>query len=147
MRLSPLTTPLRGRRGQRGLGVLDGMIGLVIFSFGLLAMTRYQARMVAATTEAQGRLTALQMSDELISNVLVDSGNAACYTLPQSGVCGSSQAVTRTTDWKNRTTAALPGTVTTSSVLAVNGQLTVVIGWTGKESSEARRLEATTDVR
>jgi type IV pilus assembly protein PilV len=147
MQLNHAPSPQRAHRRQRGLGLLDGIIGLVIFSFGLLAMTRYQARMVASTTEAQGRLAAVLMSDELISNVLVDSGNAACYTLPQAGTCASSAALSRTTDWHTRTTAALPGAVTTSSVLAANGRLTVVIGWTGKESNTARRLEATTDVR
>ena len=135
------------RRSARGFGLLDGIISLVIFSFGLLAMTGFQARMVTASTEALGRTMAAQLSDELISSALVDVNNAACYTLPQVGACNSARAWTQTTDWAARTAATLPGTVTTSSVLAVNGQLTVVIGWTGKESNTARRLEATTDVR
>lgn len=135
------------RHKARGFGLIEGLIGLAIFAFGLLAMTRYQARMVAATTEAQGRMTALQFSDELISEALIDNTNAACYTVPQVGACASARAIAQTTAWKTRTMAGLPGTVTTSSVLAVNGQLTVVIGWTGKESNTARRLEATTDVR
>ena len=135
------------RRSARGFGLLDGIIGLVIFSFGLLAMTGFQARMVAASTESQGRTMAVQLSDELISSALVEVNNAACYTLPQVGACNSARAKTQTSDWATRTATTLPGTVTTSSVLAVNGQLTVVIGWTGKESNTARRLEATTDVR
>jgi Tfp pilus assembly protein PilV len=148
-RPTPATTPaaLARRRRARGFGLLDGVIGLVIFSFGLLAMTRFQARMVASTTEVQGRLTALQFSDELISSALVDPNNRTCYTKPQAGACGSARAIAQTTDWATRTAAALPGTVTTSSTLAANGQLTVAITWTGKESGDQRRLEATTDVR
>ncbi len=145
MKTHASTRPRRHR--ARGFGLLDGIIGLVIFSFGLLAMTQFQARMVRASTEAQGRMTAVQLSDELISSALVDVNNAPCYTLPQVGVCSSARAQVQTNDWATRTGAALPGTVTTSSVLAANGQLTVAIGWTGKESNTTRRLEATTDVR
>lgn len=147
MPVKPAPTTRRSARSVRGFALLDGLIALVIFSFGLLAMTRFQARMVASTTEVQGRLTALQSSDELLSSVLVDTGNAACYTLPQVGACASARAVTQTTGWATRTAAALPGTVTTSSVLAANGQLTVAITWTGKETNDTRRLESTTDVR
>jgi type IV pilus assembly protein PilV len=136
------------RRAVRGFGLLDGVVGLVIFSFGLLAMTRFQARMVAASSEVQSRLTATQLSDELISMALVDANNAACYTLPQSGTCTSARAKTQTTAWATRAAAALPGTVTSSATLtAATSRFTVALSWTGKESGESRRLEANTDVR
>ncbi len=136
------------RRRARGFGLIDGLIALALLAFGLLAMTRFQSRLVASTTEAQGRLNALQFSDELLASVIVDPVNAACYTLPRVGACASATAIDRTTDWALRTVAALPGTVTTSSVLdAGTGRLRVAITWTGKESAETRTLEATTDAR
>lgn len=138
----------RGLQRARGFGLIDAMIALAILAFGLLAMTRFQARMIAGATEAQGRMTAQQFSDELMATALVDLANAACYTKPQVGTCGSATASARVTDWATRTTAALPGTVNTGAVLnAGTGRFTVTINWTGKESGDTRTLEAATDVR
>jgi Tfp pilus assembly protein PilV len=145
----PAAQPARGlRMARRGSGLFDGLIALAILAFGMLAMTRFQARMVAQTTEAQSRQVATQFTSELLSTVLVDNGSAACYTLPQSGTCTNSAAITRASDWQTRVSAALPGTVTSTATLdSGTGRMTVVVGWTGKDSGEARRLETVTDVR
>jgi type IV pilus assembly protein PilV len=137
------------RRRTRGFGLIDAMIALAILSFGLLAMTGMQSRMVAGATEAQSRLVAQEYSDELIATVLVDTANAACYTKPAAGTCGSATATARTTDWAARAASApLLNGVTTGAVLnAGTGRFTVTINWTGKESGTTRTLEAATDVR
>ena len=135
-------------REQRGVGLIDALIAIVILSFGLLGMTRLQGRMVTAATDAQLRTTAVQLADELLSTVLVDAGNAACYTRPQAGTCANSAAVARTTDWATRVTAALPGTVSSGVVLdAATGRMTVTIGWTGRNAGDARQLQVVTDAR
>lgn len=130
----------------RGIGLIDALIALAILSFGLLALTRFQTRTVAQTTEAQERLTAVQFGDELLSTVLVDAGNANCYTLPQAGACASATAQAIADDWKTRAEATLPGGATAGSVIA-GDQMTVTLTWTGKESQDARTLQVTTDVR
>jgi Tfp pilus assembly protein PilV len=134
-------------RSRRGFSLLDALIAMAIMAFGLLAMTRFQGRLVAQATESGSRLVALQAAEELMSTVLVDVGNATCYTLPQVGACASSAATTLATGWATRTGAALPGTVTALSALSAGGQFTVTITWTGKDSNDTRTLEATTDVR
>jgi len=135
------------RRAVRGVGLFDALIALAILSFGLLAMTRFQGRVVTQVTEANARLTAVQLGDELLNTALVDVGNAACYTLPASGTCASTAARARTTDWAARAGSALPGTVTARSTLGVDGRLTVALEWRGQESRETRSLVAVTDVR
>lgn len=140
--------PARSLFLSRGSGLLDALVALAILTFGLLAMSRFQGRMVAQATETQTRQTASQFAGELLSTALVDTANAACYTLPQAGTCNNDGAKTRTTDWSNRTKAALPGTATTSSTLdATTGRLRVVITWVGKDSSDTHTLDVTTDVR
>ena len=74
---------------MRGIGLIDALIALAILSFGMLALTRFQGRMVSQTTEAQSRSTAMRLADELMSTALVDPANLACYTMPATGVCGS----------------------------------------------------------
>lgn len=143
------TTPSSGRparRRARGLGLIDALIALAILAFGLLGLTRMQTSLVRQGTESQTRLTAAQLGDELLGTVRVDLGNVGCYTLPNEGSCTSVAARGRATDWKTRTLATLPGTVTAEADLT--GDLfTVTITWTGKETGETRTLEATTDVR
>lgn len=134
------------RTGQHGFGLFEAMIALVILSFGLLGMTRLQARMVAGTTEAQQRLAAQQLVDELLARALIDTANSACYTLPASGSCGSTAARTGTNTWGTDVGAALPDGAATST-LNVNGRLVVAVTWTGRESGATRTLEVTTDVR
>lgn len=138
--------PARQHLLSRGVGLLDAVIALVILSFGVLAMTRLQGRLLAQGSEAQQRLVATQLGDELLSNALVDVNNAACYTLPQAGACSNAGAASRTSAWATRVSNALPGPAT--STATINGdRFTVAITWTGKGSGDTRRLEVTTDVR
>jgi type IV pilus assembly protein PilV len=86
-------------RRRAWVSLIDALIAIAILSFGLIGMTRMQGRMVTSATDAQLRTTAVQLADELLNTVLVDTANAACYTLPQAGVCNSPAATARTTDW------------------------------------------------
>jgi Tfp pilus assembly protein PilV len=145
MRRAPAPTPSRPRRGS---ALLDGLIALAILAFGMLAMTRFQGRLVAQATDAQLRQTASELASELVSTVLVDGANAACYTLPQAGACTNADAKTRTESWKARVTGTLPGAADPTSTLdAATGRLTIVLGWTDKGASDARTLTTVTDVR
>jgi len=139
---------MRTPRKNRGFGLFDALISLAILSFGLLAMTRFQARMVAQATESQSRALATQLAAEHLSTVLVDVKNAACYTKPQSGACTNTTAITHTTDWAARVALALPGTVSTAASLDnTTGRMTLTINWTGKDSGDTRTLRTVTDVR
>jgi Tfp pilus assembly protein PilV len=137
---------IAARPRSSGIGLFDALVALAILAFGLLALSRLQGRMVAQTTEVQARTLAAQLADELLANALVDVGNANCYTLPAVGGCANAAARAATDGWAARVPATLPGTVTQVATLDA-GRLTVVLTWTGKESQEQRRLEASTDVR
>ena len=139
-------TSRHGRATGRGMGLIDALIALALLAFGLLGMTRMQTSLVRQSTESQARLTAAQLGDELLSTVLVDVANAGCYTLPDADGCASATARARAEDWEARVAGALPGNVEATAALD-DGQFTVTITWTGKDSGETRTLEATTDVR
>lgn len=143
--------PLPRQRRVRGFGLIDALIALAILAFGLLGMTRLQARVLAQATESQSRMTASQLGDELVSLALVDNTNAPCYTLPAAGVCGSAAATAIADDWELRALAALKDgstvTATYTDTGSDSGRFSVVITWTGKQTGDTRRLEATTDVR
>jgi type IV pilus assembly protein PilV len=136
------------RRPSRGFGLIEALIAILILTFGMVALTQFQGRLIGQSTESQSRATANQLASELLGTVLVDTTNAACYTLPQAGSCTNDAAKERTTAWGERVAASLPGTVTATSTLdTTTSRLKVSIKWTGKESGAERTLESTTDVR
>jgi len=140
MRLIP------GRRASRGVGLIDALVALALLAFGLLAMTRFQGRMVAQTTEVQSRSAAIGLADELMSTALVDPANLACYTVPAAGACGNAVARANTDAWVDRVTARLPGTAS-ATVTVAGTRMTVLLTWTGKESGDPRQLSLQTDVQ
>jgi type IV pilus assembly protein PilV len=131
---------------QRGLGLIDVLISMAVLAFGLLALVGMQSRLVAQSTEAEARLTGTQLTEELMSLVLVDAGNAGCYTLPTAGTCTSAAARALATSWETKTKAKLPGNSVVTAAL-VGNLMTVTVNWTGKASTDTHTFQATTDVR
>ena len=139
--------PLRART-RRGMGLLEGLIAVAILSFGMLGLARFQTTLMAQTTDSRSRTTATQLADELLSTVLVDTGNAGCYTLPDPGSCTSAAAAARAADWKVRALAALPGDHTALATLDdATQRFTVTVTWTGKGGSDPHTLQVSTDAR
>jgi type IV pilus assembly protein PilV len=140
--------PRRDRAAQRGMGLLEGLIAVAILSFGMLGLARFQTSLMAQTTDSRSRTTATQLADELLSTVLVDTGNVGCYTLPTPVNCTSSAASARAADWKVRALAALPGDHTAVATLDTALQrFTVTVTWTGKGGSDPHTLQVSTDAR
>ena len=145
---------LSGRRRQSGVGLIEALVAILVLAVGLIGMTRLQARMLAQGTEAQNRLIAGRLADQLLSMALVDpAANASCYTMPASGTCAVSAARTATQSWKSSVQAALPLTADPTATLNAAGtQLTVTIHWTGKavqdgDGQGTHQLTRATDVR
>jgi type IV pilus assembly protein PilV len=137
----------RVRAGQRGFGLMDALVSLVILAVGMLALARMQTRLIAQTTDAQMRLTATRLADELLNTTLVDRANAACYTVPQAGACGSLLAKNQTTAWKQRVETELPdGAASAVLTTGATNPMTVTLSWSGKGSEDTRTLKVTTDV-
>ncbi|HKW84004.1 MAG TPA: prepilin-type N-terminal cleavage/methylation domain-containing protein [Burkholderiaceae bacterium] len=141
----------RQRCAQRGVGLLEALIALAVLAFGMLAMTRFQTRMIGAGTEAQNRLLAMRFGDELLNMVRVDTDNVACYTIPQ-GTCASPSADSEMTKWLDAVQTRLP--LSRTPVAQISGSLlTVTINWNAKATRDdertlaAHQAQVTTDVR
>ncbi len=136
--------------------MLEALIAMVVLVFGLLGMSRFQAKVVKAGTDGQVRLQALAMADQLANLAQIDTAaNAPCYTLPAVGACGSPTGRQSATNWRTRALATLPGAPTATSVYDANtGRLTIRLTWTGKLQQElgeadsvSPAVEVVTDVR
>ncbi len=131
---------------QRGAGLLDPLIAIVILSFGLLGLARFQLAAVAQTTDAQARLSASAAAEDLLTQVRVDVNNATCYQVPAAGACASGFAMEQAQAWTASVQQSLPGLQTATAALSGNW-FTVTVTWTGKNGNETRTHVVTTDAR
>jgi type IV pilus assembly protein PilV len=66
-----LNSPIR--RAQRGAFLLEALIGILIFSLGVLGIVGLQARAIRFTNDAEFRAEAMYLANSLISQMWTDS--------------------------------------------------------------------------
>lgn len=116
----------RRRRGIRGIALLEALVGILIFAFGVLGLIGLQASMTRAQTGAKVRADAANLANELAGIMWSDaSTNLSSYITAN---CGN---YTRCKDWKAKVASELPSaTVAVSIVNAGTGEVLIQLGWT-----------------
>lgn len=66
-------------RFQNGVMLLEGLISLLIFSLGVLAIIGLQASTMKATTQAKTRIDASLIANQRIASIWVDMANKDTY--------------------------------------------------------------------
>jgi prepilin-type N-terminal cleavage/methylation domain-containing protein len=140
--------PAARRRPARGFSMIECLVSMSMLGFGLLELVSFEGRLIGQGTEAQHRMTATLLADELLNTMLVDVDHAGCYTVPQAGDCSSEEARVRAADWQQRALAALPGDAkATSRIDAASDRMTVTLSWQFKPGAETRQHEVSSDIR
>jgi type IV pilus assembly protein PilV len=67
------TTRRSPRGGQRGAYLLEALIGILIFSFGILGIVGLQAQAIRFTNDSEYRAEAVYLANSLISQMWVDN--------------------------------------------------------------------------
>ena len=99
------------KASQQGMMLLEALIALVVFSFGILALVGLQAAMLKNTGSSKYRSDASYIAQKLVGQMWADSGNLATYTLANQDI--SSQ---------------LPGGLYTVALVA-GTQYQITVGW------------------
>jgi len=114
------------RKAQQGVALLEALVGILIFSIGILAMMGLQAQSIRNTIEAKYRNEAAYLANQIIGQMWVDRANMADYDT------GGGANLNMTT-WRTRVANTLPGITvggTNSPTIAVAGsQITVTLFW------------------
>ena len=126
-RLQPLES-------QKGIVILEALIALLIFSFGILALVGLQAAMIKNTSDNKYRADASFLAQERIGRMWTDPnnlGNYACTNVA-AGQCGDVSGV-------------LPNGTRTVRVDA-RGYVTVDVAWRlpGRLLSDAHNFTTST---
>jgi type IV pilus assembly protein PilV len=113
-------------RRQSGVALLEALVGILIFSIGILALMGLQAQSIRNTVEAKYRNEAAYLTNQIIGQMWVDRLNIADYDT----TAGANPAMV---SWRNRVAAVLPRVVvggTNSPTIVVAGnQVTVTVFW------------------
>lgn len=132
---------------QLGSSLIEAMISIVILSFGILGLAKFQIGMLVQTTDAQSRLVATSLAEELLSMVRVDVQNAPCYTTPAQGTCGSPFAASQAKVWASKAAKAIPGMTSYVASMPDTSTFKVDLVWSSKAFKEPRSLQVSTDAR
>ena len=118
---------------QRGSSLLEALISIGVFAFGMLGLAGMQTQLMQQSTHAQFRTQASYMAEELIGLASADAANVDCYRMTSSGPgqCGSAIATAAVAAWRTRALAAFPGATAAPPTVtyANDGMLTVTILW------------------
>jgi type IV pilus assembly protein PilV len=110
------------RWASRGISLIEVLVAMTIFSFGVLGMVGMQARAIAYFSDAKYRTDAALLSDALINDAWVNRANLANYAYGGSGT-----APAAVQPWLNEVKGSLPNA---GATVGVNGtQLTVTVTW------------------
>ena len=69
------SSTLPTRRAQRGAYLLEALVGILIFSFGILGIVGLQAQSIRMTNDSEYRAEAVYMANALISKMWTDNPN------------------------------------------------------------------------
>ena len=112
------------RHSQRGVMMIEVLIGILIFSIGILAMLGMQTLAMRATIDAKYRAEAGFLANEIVGVMWGDPANLANYA---SASCAAN---TRCNAWLTRVQTALPGGIAPTITVATR-QVTIVVQWQG----------------
>jgi len=120
-----MTSLCRSRRAQGGFSLIEGLVSILIFSLGVLALVSLQATSVRQSANAKYRSDASLLTNQLIGTMWVTDRTAT--TLQNSFNTGGAGYTT----WLADVQAALPGSAASAPTVTVSnsGVVTVNIYW------------------
>lgn len=122
----PIRMPYRrahAYRASRGFMLIEALVALLIFAFGVLGIVGLQASMTKAQTQSKFRADASLLAQQAIGAMWADSANMASYA---TAACAG---YARCNVWRTRVAATLPGG-TAAIDLGAAPEVQITITWT-----------------
>jgi type IV pilus assembly protein PilV len=116
----------RALKNEQGVMLLEALIGILIFSIGILAMLGMQATAMRATIDSKYRSEAGFLANEIIGRMWADRANLASYDTASASCPGDPVC-----DWVTRVQNLLPrATGAEAPTVEISGQqVTVTVRW------------------
>lgn len=120
----------RTQRTHRGFMLIEALVALLIFAFGVLGIVGLQASMTKAQTQSKFRADASLLAQQVIGAMWADTTNLASYAT------ASCAGYARCNDWKTRVAAALPNGTPEIAFPASATEPEITIKWTPPNEQE-----------
>ena len=124
------------KKTQSGVALLEALVGILIFSIGILALMGLQAQSIRNTVEAKYRNEAAYLANQIIGQMWVDRANLADYDT----TAGASQQMI---NWRTQVASVLPSVVPAGAnspeIEVVGNQVTVRVFWQMPGADSAQR--------
>jgi type IV pilus assembly protein PilV len=138
--------------------LIEGLIAILIFSIGVLAIVRLQAAAINNTQDAKLRTDASYVAGQVISQMWADRGtnsvNLPCYAYPTAGVCPSAASTAARDAWIASFTVPggsnyLPGARPERQEITVDAsaRVTVIIRWQLPSDLSERSFSTVAQIR
>jgi type IV pilus assembly protein PilV len=129
----------RSRRSQRGIALIEALVAILIFAFGIVGLVGMQANMTRAQGASKSRADASYLAAQVLGKMWADRTNLAQYST--SGGCSSYQPCK---DWTDKVAATLPAGTAQIAVTPGTGDVSLQIRWsTASEGTHAHVLTTT----
>jgi type IV pilus assembly protein PilV len=102
---------MRSAKAQEGVMLIEALIGILIFSIGILALIGMQATAVKNTTDARYRSEAAFLANQVIGQIWVDIPNMDRYDHDDAGNYGPRN------NWRTTVASLLPGIDIANNIL------------------------------
>lgn len=116
-------TPSRNRPRQRGIALIEALVAILIFAFGIIGLVGLQAAMTRAQGTAKLRADAVYLGAQLMGAMWADRSHVGSY---DSANCASYNPCK---DWLAKVQSGLPGGAATISATS-SGDVSLTVTWT-----------------
>ncbi len=149
------------RGSQRGSMLLEGLIAMLLFSVGILALMGLQAVALSTTADAKYRAEAAFLANQIIGQMFVDNpatlAGYAHNATTGAGNCqfsGAASGNANVTAWlgnattSGTVTGSLPGATSALQQITVgaNNLVTVTVCWKGPQETTPHKHVAVTQI-
>ena len=150
-----MTRPIRTTASQRGSILLEGMISILIFSFGILAIASLQGSAINNSRDAKFRNDAAFLANQISAYMWADRNNLAAYNFnADADICAAGDAApiapTNLVSWLADVNATLPQAIANRQSVSVDvgaGNLVVItVCWQSPQDATYRNHTVTTQI-
>ena len=151
------------QKGQQGVVLIEALIGILIFSIGILALIGLQAVAIKNTVDSQNRIEAGFLANEIVSRMWTTGGDPTTFT-PNFDVGTNTFRFTSGTStnatlqaWLTKVANTMPGVNTTAytnsagtgtspSIVRANRQVTITIYWKAPGEATIRNHQLVSEI-